>query len=261
MCGAIPPRPQYAFMELCSVKTTGIDLFHLTVNGNRSLCTLLLFIVGWLYRCCSNEWLGYGLGDQVSIPGEGRGGTALEWVELYLHSTSTSSRLGAWLCNGHGFMAWYLLKHRGNFTIRSFNCVCYVVLYEEWQESYELWSGRGVEVNILWKSEAKGKVVPVLWGRIGGVELCIHAFLTSALDGGEWSALRLSHFTPRERPSDTHVVGGWVGPRAGLDVVLKRKIPSPCRDSNWRSSKLNCFLSEVRFGDLTNTRQPCSHVM
>jgi hypothetical protein len=27
-----------------------------------------------------------------------------------------------------------------------------------------------------------------------------------------------------------------VGPRAGLDAVVKRKIPSPCRDSNPRSS-------------------------
>jgi hypothetical protein len=27
-------------------------------------------------------------------------------------------------------------------------------------------------------------------------------------------------------------IGGWVGPRAGLDAVLKRKIPSPCRKSN-----------------------------
>jgi hypothetical protein len=26
--------------------------------------------------------------------------------------------------------------------------------------------------------------------------------------------------------------GGWLGPRASLDAVVKRKIPSPCRDSN-----------------------------
>jgi hypothetical protein len=39
-------------------------------------------------------------------------------------------------------------------------------------------------------------------------------------------------FTPREREPGTHWIGGWVGPRAGLDAVVKRKIPSPCRDSN-----------------------------
>jgi hypothetical protein len=30
----------------------------------------------------------------------------------------------------------------------------------------------------------------------------------------------------------TYWVGGWVGPRAGLDAVAKRKIPIPCRESN-----------------------------
>jgi hypothetical protein len=44
------------------------------------------------------------------------------------------------------------------------------------------------------------------------VEAYSHAFLTSALDGGEWSASRLGLFTPRERDSGTHWIGGWVGP-------------------------------------------------
>jgi hypothetical protein len=51
--------------------------------------------------------------------------------------------------------------------------------------------------------------------------------LTSALDGDEWSASRLGRFTPRERAPDTHWIGGWVGSRAGLDVAVKIKIPSP----------------------------------
>jgi hypothetical protein len=38
---------------------------------------------------------------------------------------------------------------------------------------------------------------------------------------------------PRWRdPPRTHWIGGWMGPRAGLDTVAKRKIPSPCRESN-----------------------------
>jgi hypothetical protein len=41
---------------------------------------------------------------------------------------------------------------------------------------------------------------------------------------------------PKERASGTHWIGGWVGPRAGLDTAVKRKIPSPWRDSNPRSS-------------------------
>jgi hypothetical protein len=43
-------------------------------------------------------------------------------------------------------------------------------------------------------------------------------FLTSALDGCEWSASG-----PGEIAPGTHWIGGWVGPRVGLDAVEKRK--------------------------------------
>jgi hypothetical protein len=46
----------------------------------------------------------------------------------------------------------------------------------------------------------------------------IHS-LTSALDGGKWSASRPRRFTPRERDPDTHWIGSWMGPRAGLEAV------------------------------------------
>jgi len=59
--------------------------------------------------------------------------------------------------------------------------------------------------------------------------------LTSALDGGEWSASRPGRFTSRERAPGTHWIGGWVGPRAVLDAVVKRKIPSTRRESNPRT--------------------------
>jgi hypothetical protein len=62
-----------------------------------------------------------------------------------------------------------------------------------------------------------------------------HSFmhsLTSALDGGDWLASRPGRFTPRERPPTTHWIGGWVGPRASLDMGSKRKIPSPCQELN-----------------------------
>jgi hypothetical protein len=55
--------------------------------------------------------------------------------------------------------------------------------------------------------------------------------LTSALDGGEWSAARPGRFAPKERAHGTHWIGDWVGPRAVLDAVVKRKIPSPHRES------------------------------
>jgi hypothetical protein len=59
--------------------------------------------------------------------------------------------------------------------------------------------------------------------------------LTSALDGGEWSASRLGRFTHRERAHGTHWIGGWMGLRAVLVAVAKRKIPSPRRESNPRT--------------------------
>jgi hypothetical protein len=40
---------------------------------------------------------------------------------------------------------------------------------------------------------------------------------------------------PRERDPGTHWIGGWVGPRAVLDAMVKRKIPSPRRESNPRT--------------------------
>jgi hypothetical protein len=50
------------------------------------------------------------------------------------------------------------------------------------------------------------------------------------LVGGEWSASRTSHFTPKERAPGTHSIG-WVGPGTGLDDVKKIKSWT-FRDSN-----------------------------
>jgi len=38
-------------------------------------------------------------------------------------------------------------------------------------------------------------------------------------------ASRLGRFIPRERASGTNWIGGLVGPRAGLDAGVRRKIP------------------------------------
>jgi hypothetical protein len=71
--------------------------------------------------------------------------------------------------------------------------------------------------------------------------------LTSALDGGEWSASRPGRFTSRERAPGTHWIGGWVGPRAVRDAVVKRKIPSSLRESNETESmaKFNIHKVEI----------------
>jgi hypothetical protein len=43
----------------------------------------------------------------------------------------------------------------------------------------------------------------------GGVDVQIHASLTSALVGGEWSGSRPGRFTPGEKASGAHWIGGW----------------------------------------------------
>jgi hypothetical protein len=40
---------------------------------------------------------------------------------------------------------------------------------------------------------------------------------------------------PSTKEPVTHWIGGWVGPRAVLDTVVKRKIPSLRRESNPRT--------------------------
>jgi hypothetical protein len=48
----------------------------------------------------------------------------------------------------------------------------------------------------------------------GEVEVQLHVFLISTLDGGRWSASRAG-----ERAPDTHWIGDWVVPRVGLDAL------------------------------------------
>jgi hypothetical protein len=88
--------------------------------------------------------------------------------------------------------------------------------------------------------KGKGKFIPVPFfnwtprheGVLGEWRYRSAHSLTSGLDGGEWTASRPGRFTSRERAPSTHWIGGWVGSRAVLDAVSKRKISYPRRDSN-----------------------------
>jgi hypothetical protein len=46
-----------------------------------------------------------------------------------------------------------------------------------------------------------------------GMEIQLHAFLTSVLDRGEWT-----------KSPDTHCIGGWVDPRIGLDSAENKSL-------------------------------------
>jgi hypothetical protein len=84
--------------------------------------------------------------------------------------------------------------------------------------------------------------------------------LDLSTSGSEWSASLPGCFTPRERAPGTHWVGGWVGPRAVLDIqVVKGKVPSsrtststflhqfPCARSNFIS------MRQAKFSDRTGS--------
>jgi hypothetical protein len=84
----------------------------------------------------------------------------------------------------------------------------------------------------------KGEVVLVLnwlsatpWRRVGSGGIVV-AFVTSALDGGEWSVSLPCRFIPGERAPGTYWIGGWVGLRASLDAKEERRISCPFRESN-----------------------------
>jgi hypothetical protein len=68
------------------------------------------------------------------------------------------------------------------------------------------------------KSSSKGEV-KVVHEDVWGMDVQIHAFLDSALVGDEWLTPRCCRFTS----PGTHWIGGWLGPRAGLDDMEKRK--------------------------------------
>jgi hypothetical protein len=43
----------------------------------------------------------------------------------------------------------------------------------------------------------------------------------------KWSASRTGRFTPEGRVPGTHWIGGWVDPRAGLDVEKRKFLTLP----------------------------------
>jgi hypothetical protein len=61
----------------------------------------------------------------------------------------------------------------------------------------------------------------------GGVDVWAHVFLTSVLVGGEWSASRHGRFNPGETAPSTHLIRGWMGPRADLDDMENLRFYPP----------------------------------
>jgi hypothetical protein len=87
----------------------------------------------------------------------------------------------------------------------------------------------------VWRSWKKKKIKVscyMPWRLMGERRYNSYSYWTSALDGGEWSASRPGRALPPGKGPPVHWIGGWVGPRAGLDAGARRKILCPCRGSN-----------------------------
>lgn len=67
----------------------------------------------------------------------------------------------------------------------------------------------------------------------GRVEVHLHSFLTPPLYGGVRLVSPPVCFTPGERTPVSYLGGDWVGHRAGLGVMKKRKITCQNRESKY----------------------------
>jgi hypothetical protein len=73
-------------------------------------------------------------------------------------------------------------------------------------------------------------------------------FLTSALDGGDWSASRPGRFTP-----GTQCLWGCLGPTSGLETLEKRNISCPCLELNPGRPARSPSLNQLSYPDSCNT--------
>jgi hypothetical protein len=90
---------------------------------------------------------------------------------------------------------------------------------------------------------------------MGVVNAQFYSFLASARDGNEWSASRSGCFTHKERDTGTHLKGGQVGPRAGLDVLEKQKFARAGSRDPDRFGCSRVILTTTLFGHSNNHLQ------
>jgi len=76
-----------------------------------------------------------------------------------------------------------------------------------------------------------------------------------------WSASYPGRFTTRERAPGTQWKGGWVGPRAVLDAVVKRKIPSLRGKSDPRSPIVQPVAKRYTEWAITDLTTLCSNLI
>jgi hypothetical protein len=78
-----------------------------------------------------------------------------------------------------------------------------------------------------------------------GVEVKLHAFLTSALDAGERSASRPGLFTLRVKAPGTHWIGDWVDYRIVTDAMGFHNCPWRESNTGRQARSLVSVLSQL----------------
>jgi hypothetical protein len=89
---------------------------------------------------------------------------------------------------------------------------------------FELFN-KAISNSVNHSSRFSLRIIVANKGKKVKLSLCLtknHAMKAYWGSGG--IASRPGRFTPRERAPGTHWIGGWVGSRAVLDAVVKRKI-------------------------------------
>jgi hypothetical protein len=115
-----------------------------------------------------------------------------------------------------GYLSWkFLLPVRFPSTIPQTRNVFASVTASKCHNLY--WYASAVE---LYQQKVKVDLCLYTLGMHTNLVVGLHLFLTSALEGSEWLTLRPNLFIPEKGPG-TH----WVGPKAGLDIMEKRKSP------------------------------------
>jgi len=57
-----------------------------------------------------------------------------------------------------------------------------------------------------------------------GAEVKLHSFLNSKIGGGRRLTLSHYRFCPQRNNSGSKYTGGWVGPKTGLDIMMKKNL-------------------------------------
>ena len=81
------------------------------------------------------------------------------------------------------------------------------------------------------------------WRLMGGVDVLLHSFLTSALDRCEWSNSRPGRFIP-EKDHGARSMGCWVRLRASVDGFEQELTSFPCQDLNPDPSRVGSRYTE-----------------